>query len=208
MTSRKMARKRVAPIATVVILALFSELGSVLPAGADIYSYRDENGVIHFSNVPTDLRYRFKIREEEVDVYLIEDPSLRYEPIIRRASVRHRMGYPLIKAVIKAESNFNPSLVSRAGACGLMQLMPETAREMGVSQVFDPEQNIEGGCRYLRKLLDRFDGDLILALAAYNAGARPVLEHDGVPPFPETERFIERVLDYEQQYKSKEVGSR
>ena len=203
-----MARVRVAPIATVVILALFSELGPALPAGADIYSYRDENGVIHFSNVPTDLRYRFKIREEEVDVYLIEDPSLRYEATIRRASVRHRLGYPLIKAVIRAESDFNPSLVSRAGACGLMQLMPETARDMGVTQVFDPEQNIEGGCRYLRILLDRFDGDLMLALAAYNAGSGSVLEYDGVPPFPETEQFIERVLEYEQLYKSKEVGFR
>ena len=112
------------------------------------------------------------------------------------------MDYALVKAVIKAESNFDPQAISRAGARGLMQLMPGTANALGVNNSFQPEQNIEGGVRYLRYLLDLFKGNLHLALAGYNAGENAVFRHNGIPPYQETKTYIRRVLRYFQDYSS------
>ena len=114
---------------------------------------------------------------------------------------RYDLDPALIKAIIKVESDFNPSAVSPKGACGLMQLMPGTARELGVTSVFDPDQNIEGGVRHMRRLLDFLGGDLVLSLAAYNAGEIAVLRYGTIPPFEETERFVELVLEYYDRYK-------
>jgi soluble lytic murein transglycosylase-like protein len=110
--------------------------------------------------------------------------------------------YALVKAVIKAESNFDPLAISRAGAEGLMQLMPATAEALGVNDSFEPEDNIHGGVRYLRYLLDLFEGDLHLSLAAYNAGENAVFRHNGIPPYRKTQIFIRRVLRYSQEYSS------
>lgn len=120
----------------------------------------------------------------------------RFRPIVQMAARRHRVDPLLIQAVIAQESGGDPRAVSPKGAKGLMQLMDETAREMGVQDSMDPTGNILGGTRYLRALLDRFDGDVSLTLAAYNAGAGVVDRYGGIPPYPETRRYVEQVLNY------------
>jgi soluble lytic murein transglycosylase-like protein len=156
-----------------------------------MYSYVDESGRLHFTNVPGDSRYR------EMPVYKQVRRAAaraRFNRFIQAAAKQYRLDPELIKAVIKVESDFNPSAVSKKGAMGLMQLMPDTAQEMGVASPFEPEENIRGGSRYLRKLTDLFDGDLRLVLAAYNAGPSRVLALNRVPRIAETEKYVKRVL--------------
>jgi len=121
--------------------------------------------------------------------------SADLDAIFEAAGQRYNLPANLLKAVAQVESNFRPNATSRAGAQGIMQLMPATARHLGVEDSFDPEQNIMGGARYLRGLLDRFEGDLSLALAAYNAGWPTVVRHGGIPPFAETQAYVPRVLE-------------
>lgn len=135
----------------------------------------------------------------------IQTPVKPYSQIIHTAASRHQVDPALIKAVILAESKYNPEAVSKKGAKGLMQLMPATARSLGVMDIFDPEDNINGGTRYLKKLLDRFDGNIKLALAAYNAGSRYVKKYGGVPPFLQTRTFIKNVLKYHREYREVDV---
>ncbi len=118
----------------------------------------------------------------------------RIERAIRRAAARHGVAPELLRAVVRAESNFDPRAVSPQGAMGLMQLMPETARELGVSRPFDIQQNVDGGARYLKRMLERYGGDLRLALAAYNAGPAAVERHEGEVPYAETRAYVRRVL--------------
>ena len=126
----------------------------------------------------------------------------RYDHHIREAARLYQLPAPFIRAVMKVESNFNPNVVSRAGAIGLMQLMPRTAANMGVRDPFDPRQNILGGARYLRILANLFGGDLVLTVAAYNAGEGAVQRYSGIPPYSETRRYVRRVLSHYYRYRS------
>jgi soluble lytic murein transglycosylase len=161
-------------------------------ADADIYRYVEADGTISFTNVPTDARYERVVRERR---------HFRLRPhdlasTIDRHSREHRLHPALVNAVIKAESDFDPMAVSRAGAVGLMQLMPQTAVRLEVTNPYDPEENIGGGTRLLRQLLDRFEGNLPLALAAYNAGESRVERYRTLPPIEETRQYVSRVLKY------------
>ncbi|MFP3869810.1 MAG: transglycosylase SLT domain-containing protein [Syntrophobacteria bacterium] len=165
---------------------------------ADIYRYVDEHGVVHFSNTPTNPRYRLFIPEHGSD---IKEYFHRYDREIKEAARENGVDFSLVKAVIKAESDFDHRAVSRAGAQGLMQLMPETARDLAVDNPFDPSENIRGGVRYLKWLLQRFENDVSLALAAYNAGEGAVKRYGRIPPFEQTRVFIDRVFRYWDEFK-------
>ena len=124
-----------------------------------------------------------------------------YEPLIFRAARKYQVDPALVKAIIKAESGFNPEALSHRGAVGLMQLMPRTAKSLGVEDCFNPVHNINGGVKYFSQLLERFEGDVRLALAAYNAGSRHVRNYGGIPPFKATHIYVKKVIEYYQSYK-------
>ena len=126
---------------------------------------------------------------------IVAAPRPPYEDLIIEAAMRYGLDPRLIRSVVEVESAFNPVAVSRAGAKGLMQLMPILARELRVHNPFDPRQNVMGGARHLRRLLDMHEGDIRLALASYNAGPENVARYGGVPPFPETQKYVKRIID-------------
>jgi len=167
---------------------------------ADIYVWVDSEGVSHFTNLPTDNRYKVFIKEKDRIHLRPSACGADLESHIQEAARLYDVDSALVKAVIKAESSFDPMAVSRAGAQGLMQLMPATAREVACTDAFDPKDNIQGGVRYLRKLMDLF-GDVGLALAAYNAGPEAVMRYRGLPPYNETRTYVDRVLKYYAQYR-------
>jgi soluble lytic murein transglycosylase-like protein len=182
-----------------LLVPLLIILSIASPASADIYKYEDAQGVIHLTNVPTESGVKYILIMREKRILLdrkLGDNMSRYDDLIIKASEKHKIEPALIKAIIKAESNFNHRAVSPKGARGLMQLMPATASSLQVQDSFHPENNIEGGVRYLRYLLNYFNGNLPLALAAYNAGENAVIRHRGVPPYRETQVYIQRVLSY------------
>jgi len=169
-------------------------------AHADIYSFVDAAGVTHFSNVPVDKRYRLLLAtpleeraQPQPGKWLAK--SALYDPMIERAARSAAVRPELVRAVIVVESAFNPRAVSKRGAQGLMQLRPATARHYGVSDAFDPEQNITAGAHYLRDLMARFGNDLELTLAAYNAGEEAVERYGrSIPPFSETRHYVPAVM--------------
>lgn len=164
------------------------------PVGrADIYKYVDASGVIHFTDSPTSSRFNLYLKED------VGPASVR--DLISRYAGQFRLEEALVNAVIKVESDYNPRAVSRKGAQGIMQLMPQTARELKVNDPLNPEDNIRGGTRYLRQMLDRFKGNLDLALAAYNAGPTAVSRHGGIPPYEETRAYVDRVKKFLRYYR-------
>jgi soluble lytic murein transglycosylase len=162
---------------------------------ADIFSYVDEDGVIHFSNVPSgNYPWRLYLKERErkkTSPHSFE----HFDRIVEEIASRHGVDPLLVKAIIKAESMYDARALSPKGAMGLMQLMPETARILGIQDPFDPHQNVEGGVRYLKYLIEKF-GDLSLALAAYNAGPQIVEQIRSIPPYPETQSYVKKVLKH------------
>ena len=193
-------------VVTLVIFFCLFFLTSLSSAG--IYRYVDENGVIHFTNCPRDPKFKLYIRESKEDVGDENNPSSvsyirdsnQYDSLISEFSRKYQVDFALIKAIIRAESGFNPVAISRKGAKGLMQLMPETAQRVNVSNIFSPRENIEGGVRHFKYLLSLFNDDLRLSLAAYNAGENVVAELRSIPPYRETVDYVRKVLSYYQSY--------
>jgi soluble lytic murein transglycosylase len=163
------------------------------PSPAKIYYQIDEHGVAHFTNAPTTPEFQ-PLDQGPFAMATPPAPAGRgIDQFIDLFAGQHDLDAALIRAVIQAESNFNPRAISRKGAQGLMQLMPGTIQRFSVGNAFDPYENIGAGTRYLRLLLDQFEGDLTLALAAYNAGENAVLRYRGVPPYPETQDYVRKV---------------
>jgi soluble lytic murein transglycosylase-like protein len=196
---------------------LAAALGFAPAAGADIYRYRGPSGIVVYTNAPSERFSSLFVRERPLPpaprmfaalpnqgtLAPMPLPSVAptgYDPLIRQIAAQYSVEYALVKAVIKAESDFNRNAISSKGAQGLMQLMPQTAALHGVRNVFLPRDNIEGGCRHLRMLLGRYGGNIPLAVAAYNAGTRRVEEAGGIPPIPETREYVARVLRYRLAY--------
>jgi soluble lytic murein transglycosylase len=181
-------------LTTAIIAGIGSLAYSVPTTSAEIYQFVGRDGSISLTNVPSDSRYR-KVEIESTQLHIaLSEREL--EPVIRRHSSQQQLHPALIRAIIKAESNFDPRAVSRAGAIGLMQLMPQTAVRLDVRDMYDPDDNVGGGTKYLRQLLDRFHGNLPLALAAYNAGENVVDRYQALPPFDETRQYVRKVLRY------------
>jgi soluble lytic murein transglycosylase len=177
-----------------------------------IFGYIDENGVYHFTNIKPANNKKYKVivpdsPKTSLAFYSKTIDTNQYDSLIMQHSYNHGVDPTLVKAVMKAESNFNSQAISPKGAQGLMQLMPDTARHMSVYDPLDPDDNIRGGTRYLRLLDDTFQGNLELILAAYNAGPNRVKEHNmNVPPFEETRNFIKRVKHFYNKLKNTHEG--
>jgi hypothetical protein len=187
------------------------------PVLADIFMFKDERGVVHFTNIPSgDKRFKMVRKEEGTPPNTVaaglpqysmptEEMIRRYKPMIESASKAHGVEVALVHAVITAESGYNAGAVSRAGARGIMQLMPDTARRFGVQNIMDPAQNIQGGVKYLRELLTLFHGDKELAVAAYNAGENAVIRHGHrIPPYTETVNYVPKVLGIYRKFQSRQ----
>jgi soluble lytic murein transglycosylase-like protein len=175
---------------------------SAAPAHSRIYTYVDADGLRHYTDVPDDNRYRLlhlslRDRTASGDRYdsMLLAKAGQYDSIIEKAAISASVEPNLLRAVIVVESGFNSRAVSKRGAVGLMQLMPATATRFGVSNLYDPRENVHAGARYLKFLIDRFGQDVRLALAAYNAGEEAVDRNGGqIPPFTETMAYVPRVL--------------
>ena len=188
---------------------------------ATYYSWVDDQGVLHLTNLSrkeverSDLDAKDRFGGKAPIVLKLSGGKKRklfpvnvsrYDGLIRRAAKHYKLPFAFVKSVIKVESNFNPTAVSRAGAKGLMQLMDFTAKDMSVEDSFDPEQNVFGGTRYLRLMANQFDGDIELTAAAYNAGPTAVRKAKGVPNFRETKKYVVRVKQMYEYYKKMESG--
>lgn len=169
---------------------------------ADIYSFTAEDGTLHLSNVPTDSHYEKLVAAEETPAKQ-EKKTGNFDEMITSSAKNYGLEAALLRAVIRVESEFDPRAVSKKGAVGLMQIMPETGKRYGALDLFDPVENIATGAKYLKDLLALFRGDLSLALAAYNAGENTVIRYGNrIPPFMETERYVPKVLAFYRKYLS------
>jgi soluble lytic murein transglycosylase-like protein len=208
------------PVSRALIgIALVGVLTAARTTAAEVYSYVDGEGVLHFSNAPTDSRYRRVNRGAGGTGVYQPAPQARARPVtaqagsrttfaqwrehIRQAAEKYKLPEALLLAVMAVESNFDHQALSEKGAMGLMQLMPGTAKEMYVSDAWDPAQNIDGGARYLRILANQYGGDMVKTLAAYNAGPEAVRRAGGaVPGIPETQEYVRKVVALYQSYKA------
>lgn len=177
-------------------LLVLAILTGAEPARAEVFRLVTSDGTTHYTNAPTDPRYQREGLSPRAGVswMRMQLTNQPYAEEVSAAAGRYGVPGPLIHAVIRVESGYNPRAVSRRGAQGLMQLMPETAALLGVQDSFNPRQNIDGGARHLRGLMERFGNDLPLVLAAYNAGEQAVLTYRGVPPYQETRQYVTRVI--------------
>lgn len=197
------------PRFTIAALLALPLLLLALPAHADIYSYLDGDGVVHFTNMPRPGKKWKRVmktgpgkaaaaRGTSVDKVPPKDRTperySRFDEYIQQASALYHIPVTLIRAVVQVESDFDPRVVSRAGAQGLMQLMPSVSRGMGVTDPFDPRQNIFGGTRFLRVLANAFAGDLVLTISGYHAGPYAVKRYGGIPPYQTTQKYVRWVL--------------
>ena len=198
-------------------------VGTATPAHADIYRCKRADGTQHYTNIrEPGRRCQLVVRgskksktgankkssgTKSTGGSRQKDPARysRYNGLIGEAARLYQLPESFLRAVMRVESDFNSTVVSRAGAMGLMQLMPKTARSMGVSDPFNARQNIHGGARYLRILANRFKGDLVLTVAAYNAGEGAVQKYNGIPPYKETQRYVRRVLKHYYAYRAESV---
>lgn len=190
------------------------------PGWADIYAYTADNGTVLLSNVPTDERYQVLVvapvhvadtvpkpaqapAARDLKAYPNLAGKAGYDQVVDEVSHTYGLESALLHAVISVESRYNAKAVSRKGAAGLMQLMPQTAKRYGVVNAFDPRQNLDGGAHYLRDLLRMFNNNTSLALAAYNAGENAVARHGNrIPPYRETQHYVPRVLGFYQRYRN------
>lgn len=206
-----------APLHLACLMAAATWLLSGTAAAADIYVYQAADGSRLITDHPRmETGYRLIKVYPESDVWEQTGKQQRpaafspgpssFDSLIHNTASQLRIDPMLIKSVMHAESAFDPDAVSRKGASGLMQLMPATARRYGVSSIFDPRQNVMGGARYLSFLMDRFDGDLSLVLAGYNAGENAVDRHGGIPPYAETRHYVKKVLRFYRQYRTESCG--
>jgi soluble lytic murein transglycosylase-like protein len=180
----------------VAVAVLAALLTPVMGEAASSYRLVESDGTIHLTNAPSDPRYkRMGVSGTEAAFLRLPIGQLpRYAAEIEEAATQYGVPRRLIEEVIRAESAFNASAVSPKGARGLMQLMPATASRLGVRNSFDPRENIRGGVRHLRGLIDRYGNNLPLALAAYNAGEQAVDAYRGIPPYPETQQYVRKIL--------------
>ncbi len=195
-------KKNIYLLAILFIVCLINFAG-IKFVRADIYMRVGKNGTIYFSNVPASGNYRLYMRTNHHPNSSKLPSGVLYKKIILRASNKYGVNPKLIEAVIKEESGFNKDAVSNKGAQGLMQLMPQTQRQLDISRPFNPVQNIYGGTRYLKSLITKYDGDIPLALAAYNAGTQAVKKYGGIPPYKETGNYVNEIMNsYEENSKN------
>jgi soluble lytic murein transglycosylase-like protein len=183
------------------------------PVYADIYMYIDKDGVMHYTNVPVEsegasvkfLLYQKEVIREKKQFDIFDNNDFTsIDSYIFEAAHYYDVSFPLIKAIIKVESDFNTMAISKKGAMGLMQIMPFNFKDLSIRDPFDPWENIMGGVSYFKNMLTKFNGDLSLSLAAYNAGPNAVDKYGSIPPYPETINYVEKVLKYYSFYKKNE----
>lgn len=195
----------------VSVLSLFCLICFVKPVLADVFAFTDAEGTTHYTNEPTDKKFALVVEvlrqphnAVPMAASVIKGRAAAYAQVIEEVALDIGVDQALVHAVITAESGYNPVAVSKAGAQGMMQLMPDTAKRYGVRNPLDASENIRGGVRYLRDLMDMFDNDLELAVAAYNSGENAVMRHGmQVPPYKETRAYVPKVLSLYSEYRGR-----